>query len=637
MNRFYGFDLGDAESAIARLEWDTQQAPQILAVNGDRSFVTAYARLETGEILIGENACYHASAVKRKIRFKSRYLTDSSSLGDLSAFAGGVLVKLQESGELDAGDEDSCFYIGCPAGWNKQERERYRALFERLQYPPVRIVSESRAALVSACQSKHLQIGYDILSRPVLVVDIGSSTTDFAYIQDGREVEMQTAGEVSLGGGIMDELLLECSVRAMPNEKEIREIFRKSDAWKNYCEFAARRLKERYYSDEEYWKENDCSQTVRIFYDKPQRLTIRMNEQIARTLEEGECERLQNRSFREVFEESLRSAKGNITGAMPELVFLTGGVSKLPAIRRWCESIFTDSIVITGMEPEFAVARGLAWSGRIDEQLRQFRSDLEDLKASDAVEKIVQANISNLYHVAVDTLVDPILKNVVLPVFERWRRGEIDKLADTEEEMQKTVASWLRTDEARELLVKPVTNWMKPVAEALEEYTVPICIRHQVPYRALSLKAYLSLSDIDIQIDAKDIFAVHEITWMIDSIITVIVGLLCGGSGIALISSGPVGIVAGAVLSFLVLFLGKDKMENALLKADIPRALRKLVPKHSLRSRIESVSEIVRKNLYDSFEKNKNDDITERMTDEISQQIEECLTKMAEVVEIPLG
>ena len=55
------------------------------------------------------------------------------------------------------------------------------------------------------------------MSRPVLVVDIGSSTTDFAFIMGGHEVELQTAGEVRLGGGIMDELVLEESVRRSEN------------------------------------------------------------------------------------------------------------------------------------------------------------------------------------------------------------------------------------------------------------------------------------------------------------------------------------------------------------------------------------------------------------------------------------
>lgn len=189
MNRYYGFDLGDAESAVSRLDADSEKRPQVLTVCGEKSLITAYADLMSGEIVIGEKACYAANAVKRRIRFKSRFLTDKDAEGDVRCFAAGVLSELYAAGELQRDEEDCCFYIGCPAGWKSAARERYRALFERCGYPPLKIISESRAALVSVCQSRHMQVGYDILSRPVLIVDVGSSTTDFAYICGGHEVE----------------------------------------------------------------------------------------------------------------------------------------------------------------------------------------------------------------------------------------------------------------------------------------------------------------------------------------------------------------------------------------------------------------------------------------------------------------
>jgi molecular chaperone DnaK (HSP70) len=243
MEKFYGFDLGDAESAVSLLVKDGPREPAVLPVAGAGSFITAWARLSDRGLVIGENACYHPDAVERHLRFKSGFLTDPDSASHIRSFASGVLGELYESGSVIKG-EDSCFYIGCPAGWDPNARERYRTIFTRLGYPPVRIISESRAALVSACQSRHLQVGYDILSHPVLVVDMGSSTTDFAYISAGREVELQTAGEVRLGGGIMDELLLEISVNASPDEKKLRRVFAESEPWRSYCEFAARRLKE---------------------------------------------------------------------------------------------------------------------------------------------------------------------------------------------------------------------------------------------------------------------------------------------------------------------------------------------------------------------------------------------------------
>ena len=179
MERFYGFDLGDAESAVTRLNKTDQEVPEVLPVQEAGSFITAWAMRRDGKLLIGEGACYEPDVLQRRLRFKSRFLTDTSVRSDIKSFAAGVLGELLLQGDLVRGD-DQCFYVGCPAGWDKSAREDYREIFESAGYPPLKVVSESRAALVSACRSRHLQVGYDILSRPVLVVDIGSSTTDFA-------------------------------------------------------------------------------------------------------------------------------------------------------------------------------------------------------------------------------------------------------------------------------------------------------------------------------------------------------------------------------------------------------------------------------------------------------------------------
>ena len=131
-------------------------------------------------------------------------------------------------------------------------------------------------------------------------------------------------------------------------------------------------------------------------------------------------------------------------------------------------------------------------------------------------------------------------------------------------------------------------------------------------------------------------FGVEQFTWLIDTIISILVGLLCGGSGVALIANGLPGIFAGAVLSLVVLFLGKNRMQSALLNMNIPLPMRRLLPKKYLENHLESITDEVRANFYESLEKDKNEEISERLVREISEQIEECLTKMARVVEIPL-
>ena len=637
MDRFFGFDLGDAESAIARLFKEDQVTPEMLTVAGEQSFITAYAQLASGELLIGEKACYTDNAIKRKLRFKSRFLTDRSSANDVKSFAAGVLGELYGSGDLIRNEECS-FYIGCPAGWDRNAREHYREIFERAGYPPAKIISESRAAMVSACQSKHLQIGVDILSKPVLVVDIGSSTTDFAYIMGGKEVEMQTAGEVVLGGGLMDEILLEESVAASGlGRKKIQHVFEESEPWRTYAEFAARRLKEKYYSDEEYWSTHECKESIVLHYDRPVKLTLRMDRGTADKLINKKIQKLGNRSFHEVFIASLQDVRDNISGSLPELIFLTGGVSKLPAIRDWCCSVFPEAVVISATDPEFSVAKGLAYCGRIDEDIRAFREELDQLIKSSTIEDIVSKHIPTLYKDAVDCLVEPIVTEVALPIFERWRTGEIARLSDTDEILAREVGTFLRSDETRELLAGPITNWLKPVIEEIEEYTVPICIRHRVPYSALSLKSYLSASDIDIKVDAKNIFAVEEMTFLIDSIVTAVVAILIATIDLIPFMAGPEGVLIGIIASIVVLVLGKEKMQEKLLSADIPRVMRMMIPKSAFKARMDSISTTVKESFYESLEKEKNDEISTRMTNEISGQIEHTLVKMAEVVEIPLG
>ena len=635
MERFYGFDLGDAESAVARTQRNQgADEPQVLQVCDAQSFITAYARLSDGRLLIGESACYSADAIVRKVRFKSRFLSDAESAKDIRTFAAGVLSELIGSGNLVQGEE-CAVYVGCPAGWRKPDRERYREIFEETGYPPVRIVSESRAALISACLSRHLQVGYDILSKSVLVVDVGSSTTDFAFIESGREVELQTAGEVMLGGGITDEMLLWESVLSSPDSAAIRQILEKSESWRNYCEFAARRLKEKYFSDEDYWASRSCSRSIEILHSGSHTLTLRMDREMAEKLMEAPAPGLNGKSFRGAFCQSLQEIREKI--GSPELLFLTGGVSKMPAIREWCSQAFPETVVVTTAQPEFSVARGLAHCGRIDEDIRGFRKEVDDLIETSTVERIVSSHMDQLYRSVVDTLTEPILETAVMNVFDRWRSGEISKLKEIDEELRGEIEHYMKSEEGQKILTSVVSSWLRSVAYELEEYTMPICVRHNVPYRALNLTSYLSLSDINIQIDTKDIFAVEQITWLINTIITILVSLMCGGSGIALIAGGLKGIVAGAILSLSVLLIGQEHLENRVMGINIPKPLRKLITRNAFEGRLRRISSEVKANFYESLEKDKNEEITSRLANEISAQIEECLKKMAQVVEIPLG
>ncbi|MBO4360421.1 MAG: Hsp70 family protein, partial [Eubacteriaceae bacterium] len=591
--KYYGFDLGDAECALSVKSEGSQKEPSVIPVHGTKSFISAYATSHSGEVIIGETACYSPKATEARLRFKSRFLTDPMVNNDIMRFARAVLDALIDEGNLRP-DSDNIFYIGCPAGWNKNDRERYRAIFENAGYPPAKVITESRAALMYACQSKHLQLSYDILSKPMLVVDMGSSTTDFAYINGGREVELQTAGEVFLGGGIMDEILLGDAVKAHPRSDRIAREFEESPSWHTYCEFAARKLKEKYFSDEDYWQERGLTQSVVIRNRLPVKLTLKIDKKEADRLLHEKVDRLGGRSFIEVFRQSLEDVREKTSEHPPIIVLLTGGVSKMPIIRKIVSEVFEDSVIVSDAEPEFSVSKGLAYTGETEAELRKFREELTELISSDTVETIVSEHIESLFQKVVDTLIEPILKNAAIPVFQRWRNGKIRTLNDIDTEMQKSISDYMTSPEVKQLLVKPIAEWMKPISAQLEEKTIPICVRHNVPYTSLSLVSFMELNDVDLDIHAEKVFALPEIIWLINAIISLMVGFLCGGSGVALITGGLPGILAGAAISLLVLLLGKEKATEAIMDADLPTLVRKALSEKFFESRTEQIKEKVR-------------------------------------------
>ena len=694
---FWGFDLGDGESAVARTGETGQSAPEIMEVEGRKVFLTAWALMKSGEVRIGENAAKSASAAMRSsARFKSRFLDPTSDSGGLIRdFSARVLESLRSSGQLKGGESGNRFYIGCPAGWDAAARQRYETIFETLGCPAPRVVSESRAVMVGSVQSNSLRDYVDLRTKTVLVVDIGSSTTDFAYIRKGKETEIRTGGEVSLGGGIMDEQLLERCVAASPNAAALRRVFQESEPWRVDCELRARRLKERFFSaPAEAREKEEFSESLFIRYDEPLLFDLVMDPKTAAYLTDGACPQLGGRSFREVFCAGLRAVRESIGDEQPELLFLTGGVSRMDAVAAWCREVFPEAVLYTDREPEFSVARGLAWCGRIDDELTRFRAEVASLIGSDTVEQIVSARLDALYHSALDALLDPLLERTVKPVLLDWRDGRIDKLSEAAEILREKIRVYLYSEEAKGLLFHPVEDWMRGVSEELEKHTSPICRRYRVPDRSLDLSSAFAASDLSLleQIQTKEIFAGDTLTGaavLVDSIISVIVALLCGGSGVALVAEGPAGLAVGLLLSMVVLIaghlMGKKAMDEKLMEASLPLFVRRLtltrlLPEleareirlpllgklRSLKSgegsgeglklhllpRLKRPSDtdiperrmrLIRRQVGANYEKLLSDSdnaelraLNARMSREISEQIEQRLKTLAEQVEIPL-
>ena len=144
-------------------------------------------------------------------------------------------------------------------------------------------------------------------------------------------------------------------------------------------------------------------------------------------------------------------------------------------------------------------------------------------------------------------------------------------------------------------------------SEELEQYTSEICRRYHVPERSLGISSALAASDFSLleKLEAKDVLAGDTLTWtavFVESIISILIAMLCGGSGVVLISEGPIGMLIGFLLSFLVLMvshaMGKKAIDEKLMTANLPLAIRRMALSASL-PRIEApnlgISDAVKK------------------------------------------
>ena len=314
-------------------------------------------------------------------------------------------------------------------------------------------------------------------------------------------------------------------------------------------------------------------------------LDLFVNEKMARRLTDQPCRQLGGRSFHEVFCAGLREVRESIGEKQPELLFLTGGVSRMSAIGEWCKEVFPEAAIYSDREPEFSVARGLAWCGRIDDELGRFREEVDKLIHSSIVEAIVSAHLPALYQGVLDQLLDPILEHAVWPTLLDWREGKIGTLAETEEVLQEKIKLYLYSQDAKEQLYAPVDDFLREVADELRVHTSEICRTYHVPDHALEISSNLSASDLSIleKLEAREVLSGSSLTGaavFVESIISVLVGLFCGGGGIVLIAEGPAGIVIGTVSSLLLFAvahaLGKDTVDQKLREADLPLFVRRL-------------------------------------------------------------
>lgn len=593
--KILGFDLGDGESAVALLDGDSTVEPRMLPIHGRASVLSAVGT-KNGRIVVGEEANILSGAQDAKVRFKSRFLTDQDAAGDVRLFAQGVMNQLLHQ-EPAIMSKVTRTVVGCPAGWGEGRREQYARLMESAGFPNVHVVPEPRAAFLYARHARGLRIDPRLMQTSAMVIDIGSSTTDFAYIVDGHQQDLSLFGDTNLGGGVLDELILARSIEHSPDRDALLRVMEESPAWKSYCELEARRLKERYFLTEDKWADQSLTQQVVVCYDETLMLELELHNAAMEEMIKRPASALGGRSFVACLEDALTAAKDVSRACPPQVVILTGGASRMAFFKEACKAAFEGSLMVLCPEPECSIARGLAYAGRVDESLKVFRSEAASIARGERLEAAVSARVHALYQPVANALFETA-KESALDAVALWRRGGVETIKGLNVLLEENIRRDFAGEKAAARMQKDVAAWTQELAESLENELEALCIRCGVTPEKMEIggvRMQTGLSGVKLSLSGA--MGMDVLSGVLGVVLAAVGASVCGGGGLALVGAGPAGLIAGAAAGALLALVGRGEMEKMISGMRVPLLLRRMVTDSAVKAGIDRQRETIERSI----------------------------------------
>lgn len=321
-----GFDLGHGETAVAKAKVESIEPPEMLEINNKKVQITALGKHPDLGYLVGEQALIQAGVTQLKISFKQKPNHDLNYRQTIRSFLETYYHLLKESKQISGG-VDSHFYIGCPSGWSISDRQEYQKLLKECGIPRLSVVPESRAAFMQAKEVG--KFDYETLKSSVLIVDIGSSTTDFTLVKSFQEIP-KDFGMNALGAALIDQAIFARTLASHEQKDLLEKVFAEYPHHQARCELACRKAKEDYFSNEQLY--NDSQSFARGFesineqiYFIPKVNRLMMEEILHQPLPE-----LEQKSWIESFRLAVNEAKEKLDqqGIVPKVILMTGGASR---------------------------------------------------------------------------------------------------------------------------------------------------------------------------------------------------------------------------------------------------------------------------------------------------------------------
>ncbi|MBN3926504.1 Hsp70 family protein [Nostoc sp. NMS4] len=560
-----GFDLGHGETAVAKAIVESIEPPQMLEINNKKNQITALGWHPKLGYLVGEQALIQAGVTQLTISFKQKPNNDPKYRETISTFVATYYRLLQESKQL-AGGEGSYFYIGCPSGWTVSDRLEYQKLLQEAGIPQLNVVPESRAAFMQAKEAGKLE--YDKLLASVLIVDIGSSTTDFTLVKSLEEIPIDF-GSNTLGASIIDKAIFARTLANHEQKTLLEKVFKEYPHHQARCELACRKAKEDYFSNEQLYSDSESfargfeSINEQIYFI-PQVNKLMMEEILNQPFPE-----LEHYSWIQSFRNSLKEAKEKLEKLeiVPKLVLMTGGASRMKFTHVLCQEMFPEpeTLLRPDPEPERCIAMGLARVGRWDLRAAAFKQEVNKLFTSNKLKGLIERHIPELIESLTKPLADGLIVNAVKPGLKDWQKNKIRTLADLETALIGRAEQWLKSERAVQIINHQCASWFNnKIQPDLAAQTDPICRKFQIPRSSLRFEDSIDPNFVNPELQIGDAILAETVAF----IVNVVIGGGAVASIITLILTGhltwPIALVYGASLMAAGMELNRKSVQEVI-------------------------------------------------------------------------
>jgi molecular chaperone DnaK len=589
---YIGIDFGTTNShfAYARLDQDPAQAIPILLNGAEGGSLSSCVLWKAPGCTEEDFYLYGDAAIEEWImldpqdqsayRFSAGFKPDIVSLPqarlDAWAFLRQAYQDMRKTRQPAAiGDENGMpVVIGVPAQIGEAYHQIALEIAAKAGFGQATCIAEPLGAL-----AYHLAYGHvtaEEVKKGVVVVDFGGGTLDVALLD--QQGIREPWGDPLLGGRLFDDLFFQWLIEANSVDVTAFSTDELLYGWHVGC----RKLKERF---SKHWKTRGADKTFEDFRGRAevaegQTLGVLRNASLDEFMARARAYRPSavakdyfqrlGSDLRHLGETGPVDLIGQIQQAIasgPELrehrdfavIILTGGSSSWPFMVPMVSHLFgvkTEAILLSAA-PERTIGEGLAMYPVIRQRHRQAQDRIE-LDRSHLTTRLFES-----IHTATVTAAQSLSADITQQVieiarahYERWRhhggaltgveaqvKAACEKIpidAMVQERLSRLAA------ELRDVAINTTLHWLE---------------RHGVKNTAMEAgvitRKPLATFAVKIEFDVSAVVG-EQITHLLGAISALIVATISGGSGMALIASGPAGLLIGAIIGAAAVYAGQD-------------------------------------------------------------------------------